>query len=143
LLQADAAAESDLAAAWLELRGEQARADEQALERTIELARAMAERLLGEELATDPQRIVAIARQALASARTARRVSITAHPQDAVELTAQLAAIGLEGASVQIHADDSRSRGSLYLETDLGTLDARLSLQLDRLARSLRESRRG
>jgi flagellar biosynthesis/type III secretory pathway protein FliH len=141
--EARAAAEADLAAAWLALRGSEARADELAMERTIELARAMAERLLGEALNLDPVRVVSVARQALATARTARRVVIHAHPTDAQALTGELSSLGLEGASVQIHADEARARGSLYFETDLGTLDAQLTLQLDRLARSLRESRRG
>ena len=49
-------------------------------------------------------------------------------------------ALGLEGAAIEIHADVGRTRGSLLLDTDLGTLDANLPLQLDRLARSLRDS---
>jgi flagellar biosynthesis/type III secretory pathway protein FliH len=140
--EAKSAAETDLAAAWLRLHGEEARTDERTLERTIDLARAMAERLLGDALAADPERIVTIARQALTSARQARRVIIRAHPLDGEVLAAHLGAIGLEGATVQIHADEARGRGSLYFETDLGSLDAQLTLQLDRLARSLREPRR-
>lgn len=140
--EARAAAEADLAAAWIALRAEESRLDERAVDRTIALARAMSERLLGEALEADPTRVLALAREALASARNARRVIVYAHPVDAAVLTAQLHELDLEGASVQIHADEARTRGSLYFETDLGTLDAQLTLQLDRLTHALRETRR-
>ena len=102
----------------------------------------MAERLIGESLALDPAKIVAIANQALGSARQARRIALKAHPDDAEALRREIARLGLEGAAIEIHVEPARSRGSLLLETDLGILDADLSIQLDRLARSLRDSLR-
>ena len=138
--QKDAAAE--LAAAWIKLRIEQERRDERDLDRTIELARAMAERLLGETLAIAPAQVAAIARQTLAFARQARRVVVRAHPDDVGALQGEIASLGLESVAIQIHADAGRSRGSLLVDTDLGTLDANLTVQLDRLARALRETLR-
>jgi flagellar biosynthesis/type III secretory pathway protein FliH len=131
---------ASLASAWVKLRTEQEARDERDLDRTTELARAMAERLVGEALELDPAKVKSIARQVLATARKARRVVLSAHPADADALRADLGALGLEGAAIEIHADEKRSRGSLLVETDLGTLDANLTLQLDRLARSLRDS---
>jgi flagellar biosynthesis/type III secretory pathway protein FliH len=131
---------ASLAAAWVKQRTEEAARDERDLDRTTELARAMAERLVGEALELDPAKVRSIARQVLATARKARRVVLSAHPADADALRADLAALGLEGAAIEIHADQARDRGSLLVETDLGTLDANLTLQLDRLARSLRDS---
>ena len=81
-------------------------------------------------------------RQALGSARQARRIALKAHPNDAAALRREIALIGLEGAAIEIHVEPARPRGSLLLETDLGILDADLSIQLDRLARSLRDSLR-
>jgi flagellar biosynthesis/type III secretory pathway protein FliH len=129
---------AELAAAWVRLRNEQAARDARDLDRTVDLARAMAERLLGEALRLDPTTIVAVARQALASARQARRIAVKAHPADAEALRRDLGALGLEQVAIEIHADETRPRGSLLFETDLGFLDADLPLQLDRLARSLR-----
>jgi flagellar biosynthesis/type III secretory pathway protein FliH len=131
-----------LTAAWVKLRTEESARDERDLDRTIELARAMAERLVGEALGLDDAKVVSIAKQVLASARQSRRVVLRAHPDDADALHRNLGALGLEQAAIEIHADPARARGSLLLDTDLGTLDANVTLQLDRLARSLRDSLR-
>jgi type III secretion protein L len=133
---------AELAAAWIKLRAEENARDERDLDRTVELARAMAERLIGEAIVLDPAKIVSMARQTLASARQARHVVVRAHPADAETLRTHLSSLGLEQAAIEIHADEARTRGSLLLETDLGILDADLTIQLDRLARSLRDGLR-
>jgi flagellar biosynthesis/type III secretory pathway protein FliH len=133
---------SELAAAWLRMRAEQNARAEQDLDRTVELARAIAERLIGETLALEPSKIAAMARQTLAAAQQARRIVMRAHPRDAEALSTELSSLGLEQAAIEIHADEARTRGSLLLETDLGILDADLTIQLDRLARSLRDGLR-
>jgi type III secretion protein L len=133
---------ADLAAAWIKLRTEEQQKEEREIDRTLAMATAMAERLLGETLVLDPAKVVGIARQVLDAARQARRVALKAHPEDAAVLRAEIARIGLEGTAIEIHVEPARARGSLLLETDLGTLDADLTLQLDRLARSLRDSLR-
>lgn len=129
-----------LAARALALSALEARADEQALERSVGLARVLAERLLGEELRLDPARVAALARQALAEARGARRARIVAHPDDATLLEPCLAELGLGAGAVSIAADPTRTRGSLRLETDIGVLDAELAPQLDRLTERLRRT---
>ncbi len=133
---------AEITAAWVKLRTHEENKAEHELDRTLELATAMAERLIGESLALDPGKILAIARQALGSARQSRRIAVKAHPVDAEALQREIARIGLEGAAIEIHVEPARPRGSLLLETDLGILDADLSIQLDRLARSLRDGLR-
>jgi len=133
---------AELAAAWIKLRTEESARDERDLARTVELARAMAERLVGESIVLEPATIVAMCRQTLASAQQARHVVVRAHPADADVLRAHLASLALEQAALEIHADETRARGSLLFETDLGILDADLTIQLDRLTRSLRDSLR-
>jgi flagellar assembly protein FliH len=128
-----------VAALALRLRAEQAHSEEKELDRAIELARLLAERVLGAELCLDPARIGDLARQALSEARGARRIAIVAHPDDAALLERTLADLGLEPGA-RVIADASRERGSLRVETDLGVLDAEIAPQLDRLARRLRES---
>jgi flagellar biosynthesis/type III secretory pathway protein FliH len=135
-------ATADLAAAWIALRAEQNARAARDLDGTVELARAMAERILGEAIALEPGKIAVMARQALASATQARHVALRAHPADAEALSREVSSLGLESAAIEIHADDTRPRGSLLLETDLGTLDADITIQLDRLARSLRDGLR-
>jgi flagellar biosynthesis/type III secretory pathway protein FliH len=136
--RADAAAK--IAARALALRHHEARADERALDRSIELARLLAERLLGESLRVAPEQVVALARQALSEARGARRITLVAHPEDAKLLDLSLPTLGLDGSVVQLRADPTRGRGQLRIETEIGILDAELAPQLERLALKLRES---
>jgi len=143
-LRAEAEARADaaatIAARALALRQHEARADERALERTVDLARLLAERLLGESLRVAPEQVLALARQALAEARGARRITLVAHPDDAKLLESSLPVMGLDAALVQVRPDPTRVRGNLRLETEIGVLDAEIAPQLERLSLKLRES---
>lgn len=138
--EARAEAAAKLAAHALALATHEAKADERALDRSVALARVLAERLLGASLAASPEQVVSLARQALAEARGARRLTIAAHPEDAKLLTSSIASLGVAAETVRVVADAARSRGSLRVETDIGVLDADLAPQLDRLALRLRET---
>jgi flagellar biosynthesis/type III secretory pathway protein FliH len=129
-----------IAAHALALAAQEAQADERGLDRAVELARLLAERLLGETLALDPTRVVALAREALREARGARKLTLRAHPEDAPLLERSLAELGLDQATASVVADASRSRGNLRIQTEIGVLDAELAPELDRLAAKLRES---
>jgi len=143
-LRAEAEARADAAAAVaaraLVLRQHEVHADERALDRCVELARLLAERLLGESLRVAPEQVIALARKALAEARGARQITLVAHPEDAKLLELSLPALGLDAAAAVVRPDPSRSRGNLRIETEIGVLDAELAPQLDRLALKLRES---
>ena len=136
--RADAAAK--VAARALALRHHEARADERSLDRSVELARLLAERLLGESLRVAPEQVIALAKQALGEARGARRIGLVAHPEDARILAQSLPALGLDPTTAQVRSDASRARGNLRIETEIGVLDAELAPQLERLALKLRES---
>ncbi len=136
--RADAAAK--VAARALALRELESRSDERALDRSVELARLLAERLLGESLRVAPEQVTALAKQALAEARGARRITLLAHPEDAKILEHSLPALGLEPSTAQVRVDPKRARGSLRIETEIGALDAELAPQLERLSLKLRES---
>lgn len=142
LAEAEARAEASakLAAHALLLASHEASADERALDRSVALARLLAERLLGASLSLAPEQVVALARQALSEARGARRLAIVAHPEDARLLADALPSLGVASELVRVSSDAARSRGSLRIETDIGVLDADLAPQLDRLALRLRES---
>jgi flagellar biosynthesis/type III secretory pathway protein FliH len=136
--RADAAA--SIAARALALLQRENSLDERGLARTVELARILAERLLGESLRVAPEQILALARQALSEARGARRITLVAHPSDAELLSQSLPALGLEPDTARVVADAARAPGNLRIETELGVLDAELAPQLQRLALKLRES---
>jgi flagellar biosynthesis/type III secretory pathway protein FliH len=136
--RADAAAK--VAARAIALRQHEATSDERQLDRAVDLARLLAERLLGESLRVAPEQVVALARQALGEARGARRITVVAHPEDAQILEHSLPALGLDPSTARVRADASRARGNLRIETEIGVLDAELAPQLERLALKLRES---
>jgi flagellar biosynthesis/type III secretory pathway protein FliH len=138
--EARAEAAAKLAAHALSLATHEAKADERALDRSVALARLLAERLLGASLALAPEQIAQLARQALSEARGARRLSIVAHPEDAKLLEQSLPSLGVAVETLKVVADSARARGSLRIETDIGVLDADLAPQLDRLALRLRET---
>jgi flagellar biosynthesis/type III secretory pathway protein FliH len=142
LEEARQAAAAELVGAWARLRAEEAKSNEKNVERLVELARAMAERVLSESLRLHPETVLAIAHQVLASARHAKRIALRAHPEDADVIRRAIASLPLEHDVFEIHADEARPRGGLLLDTDLGFLDANLTVQLDRLARALRDSLR-
>lgn len=138
---ADARAEvaADMALRELGLAARERALLEAGTERLVTCARLLAERLLGEALAVDPTRITALARQALTEAHGTRQVTLIAHPADAPVLEAALLRGELDAVS-RVVAEPARTRGSLRLETDAGTLDAELAPQLDRLSRKLAEA---
>ena len=123
----------------LALAAREAELDDRHLDRTVELAQLLAERLLGEALALDPARVTALARAALGEARGARRAVIAAHPDDAAELGPRLGELGFAAGAISVRSDPSRARGSLRIETEIGVLDGELAPQLARLGTKLRE----
>lgn len=128
-----------LAAAFLALRHEDEKRVERDLDRAVELAKILAERLVGEGLRVEPERIAGLAANALAETRGARNVRIDANPDDVAHLREALVAVG---HSATVNPEPSLARGSLVVHTDLGTIDAQLRPQLDRLAKALREAMR-
>ncbi|MBX3183691.1 MAG: hypothetical protein KIT72_06175 [Polyangiaceae bacterium] len=130
------------AALAVRLAAEESIQEERLLERAITMAQLLAERLLGEALALDRTRVVALARTALKETGGARQVILHAHPEDAQTLEAERGQLGLPAEAVRILADPARTRGSLRVDTELGVLDADLAPQLERLTALLRESLR-
>ncbi len=139
---ARAAEHAKVAALYLTLHAAEEARTERDLGRAVELAALLAERMVGAALERDPAVVAMLARQALAEARGARRARIEAHPSDAATLETLIATLGVPAGAVEIVPRDDLSRGSLVLHTDLGTLDARLTPQLARLAETLRDALR-
>ena len=128
-----------LAAGFLALREEEARRAERDVDRVIDLAVLLAERLVGEAIRVEPARVAELAASAIQEARGARRVRIEASPEDVPALREALGAVE---QIADIQPDPMLHRGSLVVHTDLGRIDARLQPQLTRLAEALREALR-
>ena len=131
---------AEAAAARIEaaLRRDEALAE---AEQTVaRLALSAAERLLGETLDASPARVASIVADAVSRARRAREVVVHVHPDDAphVEsLRASIAARAGSAAVLAVRVDASLRRGGCVVDSELGTVDARLETRLDALARAL------
>jgi flagellar assembly protein FliH len=133
---------AETAALALSLRRHEAEADDRTRDRMIALAGLLAERLLGHTLATHPEAVLSLAKQALSEAGGARRIELHAHPEDAALLRSGIATAGFDpdGRVHTVVSDESLARGDLRLNTELGMIDARLGPELSRLAERLREA---
>ena len=76
------AEQARLAAAWFSLREREEKRAVRDLDRSIAIAKVLAERLIGRALELDPSVVASIAREALAEARGARRVRLEANALD-------------------------------------------------------------
>jgi len=131
-------AKAELAAAWLVVQRREADEDRAGLDRSVELGRLLAERMIGESLRMHPDTVAALAREAMHQLWRARAVVIHAHPSDVPSLQEHLATFGIPPERIRLESDPERQRGNLRFESDLGELDGALAPQLDRLAEALR-----
>ena len=115
----------------------EAEAEKRSLGRTIELARLLAERLLGTSLQLDATTVVALAEQALNELKAVRQVRLVAHPDDVAVLTAKLVTAT---PGFGVFADPSLARGDFRLLTDVGTIEASVGQRLELLATKLSDS---
>jgi flagellar biosynthesis/type III secretory pathway protein FliH len=137
---AEAEAEARVAARYIVLRAEESKRLERDTDRLIGVAVALAERLLGASLDVEPGRIADIARATIAEARGARRIVVEAHPADADTLRSHLGTLVSEAQAIDVRPDEALARGDLRLQTDIGTIDAKLAPRLERLAAALRDA---
>lgn len=110
------------------------------------LAIRVAEKIVGAELTARPEAIAAIVAQALKTVRHQKDISIRVHSSHAPALEARKATLlGVlsRARDVMIRADDSMRPGGCIIESELGTLDADLTTQLEMLERVLGATRGG
>ena len=101
------------------------------------LALAAAARLVRETIALDPAGLVPIVADLLTRARRAKRAVVRVAPGGVARVRELVGA----GHATEVVADDALGPGDCVIETDVGTLDARLSVQVDALAEAI--DRRG
>lgn len=110
------------------------------------LAVAIAERILGHELTLRPDAVVDIVRQALGHLGAPREVVLRVHPDDLQALERgrpRLLERCTRAQAIQFRVDPQVGRGGCILETELGSADARLPLQLQAIERALLLSQEG
>lgn len=133
-------AAQELAQAWIVFHARQAKAAEESLHHNIEMARLLAERILGEQLRLSPDSIQVIAANALKSLGRARRIRVLSSPLSANHLRDCLGELQSRYDILEIVEESDRADSDLRFECDLGILDASIGLQLDNLAIALRDA---
>ena len=105
------------------------------------LAVRIAEKILGAELKLRPEAVVDVAAEAMRNVGSASQVTVRCHPDDLAALERgrpRLLERCARAHAVHFRVDANAGRGGCVIETELATVDARLSTQLDAIERALR-----
>lgn len=128
LEEARATARAEVAAKLIGIEAARAAAVAEVQGKALELAITVARRVVGDAVATEPERVRAVVEEATARLARAGRVVVRVHPDD-------LAA--LDGVRAERIADPSLGRGDCVVESDLGDVDARVETRVERVLRAL------
>lgn len=116
------------------LRGDLVRRTERDV---VELALAIARKILHREAALDRDLLLAMARVALDRLSDATAASIRLHPDDYATAMAGRGPVAASPHGVQILADPSVRRGGCVVRSDVGSVDVGMAAQLDEITRTL------
>lgn len=111
--------------------------------RAVELAIAIAEKIVGATFELDPSRVCDVVAGALRRAVARDHVVLEVNPDDleVVRRSAEDVAARLGGVhQIEVVAERRVGRGGCIVRTGSGEVDARIATQLDRAAEVLRES---
>jgi type III secretion protein L len=97
----------------------------------VRLATAIARKIVGEELRTSPEAIVAIVREALATVRQGKQIVIKVHPSAAALVRESV------GADMRVVPSEGVAPGGCVIESEFGIVDAQLDTQLRVIERAL------
>jgi flagellar assembly protein FliH len=98
------------------------------------LAVEAAEQLLGEQLALEPERALAILRQALEQVHGTAAITVHLNPEDVAMLRAHLLAHDpRRNAAIQLAPDPAVERGGCWIESERGEVDATVAGRVSRL----------
>jgi flagellar biosynthesis/type III secretory pathway protein FliH len=104
----------------------------------LDLAFALAERLVGRALDRDATLFGDLVADKLEQVRGAPRVTVRVHPDQLDDLRGDPRwKSRIDGVPVQFEADPRLTRGDCIIETERGRVDARLQTQLDEMRRAL------
>ena len=122
------------------LHAETARARAAAADDVKRLAIRIAEKIVGRALTLDPDVIADICAQAVRGAAEQRQIVLRVHPDDLPALERarpRLRSEFLRAHDVTLRADPAVGRGGCIVDTEVGSIDARLETQLGALERAL------
>lgn len=102
----------------------------------VELALAVARRILRRELHVDPEAVLGLVKAAMEKASLREITQVRVHPAHAELVRAHLERIGAPEA-LEVRADASLEPGAVVLETARGLIDASIETQLEEIGRGL------
>jgi flagellar assembly protein FliH len=102
----------------------------------VQLALAVARRVVHREVSLDQDLLVAMARVALERLGESAHVTVRFHPEEFEAISAARAG-DWSGAAVTVVADPRVGRGGCRVESEFGTMDAGVDAQIQELARAL------
>jgi flagellar biosynthesis/type III secretory pathway protein FliH len=107
----------------------------------VRLALAIAEKIVGREVAEDPTIVASVLERARAELPQARHVRIWLHPRDhqfLQEAQPDLVWVGEKGGrKVEVLSSEEVDRGGCRVETEMGVVDATIPVQLQEIRRQL------
>jgi len=107
----------------------------------VELALAVARRIIHREVSLDRDLLIAMARVALDRLGESAQITIRLHPED-FEATSADRVSNVMGTCVTVLEDPRLERGACMVESDLGALDLSVDSQIEEVARALLGARR-
>lgn len=102
----------------------------------VQLALAVARRIIHREVSLDQDLLIAMARVALDRLGESATVTVRLHPDDYAATVGPRAA-SWNGTNVTVAGDARVGRGGCRIESEFGTLDAGVDAQIQELARAL------
>jgi flagellar assembly protein FliH len=102
----------------------------------VQLALAVARRIVHREVSIDQDLLIAMARVALDRLGEAAKVTVRLHPEE-FEATAGARAAQWTGTAVEVVADARVGRGGCRVESEFGMMDAGVEAQIQEVARAL------
>jgi flagellar assembly protein FliH len=139
----DLAAAAGRAEDMLAVARKQATEELQAAERQlVELALAVAAKILAREGAENPTAVLPMVKEALAKVRDQEQVTVRVNPASYDFLLAarpELQAALAGDVALTVAADSSLKEGDCVVETPFGTVDARIDTQLELVRAALRD----
>lgn len=122
-----------------ELAGYKQRLRAQAEGEVLQLSLAIARRILGREIHTDPEAILGLVKAALERVSLREVTEVRVAPTHEAPLSAHLARIGAP-AAIRVVPDPALEPGALLLQTTAGVADASIQTQLEEITRGFADA---
>ncbi len=106
----------------------------------LKLAGAIAEKIIGAELVQEPSQQLDLVKSALSRVVNASRITLRVHPDDLQYLSEHLPEVRMvfNGPTpLQLAGDEAIPSGGCFIETERGSVDARIKVQLEQIVNEL------